>query len=88
MSQGDRTAGRKVRAAYAVGRRRKIWRISSRIFYILILLVLLLPFVRDAYGVSYTQLGLVCSASNVISAVFQTPAGFLVDWLGARMAVH
>ncbi len=52
--------------------------------YILILAPLL-PFVRDAYGVSYTQLGLALAAFNVISAVFQTPAGFLVDWLGARM---
>ena len=52
--------------------------------YILILAPLL-PFVRDAYHVNYTQLGLALAAFNVISAVFQTPAGFLVDWLGARM---
>jgi FSR family fosmidomycin resistance protein-like MFS transporter len=52
--------------------------------YILILAPLL-PFVRDAYGVSYTELGLALAAFNIISAALQTPAGFLVDRLGARI---
>jgi MFS family permease len=52
--------------------------------YILILAPLL-PFVRDAYGVSYTELGLALAAFNIVSAALQTPAGFLVDWLGARI---
>ncbi|MBI1203428.1 MAG: MFS transporter [Rhodopseudomonas sp.] len=52
--------------------------------YILILAPLL-PFVRDGYGVSYTELGLALAAFNIVSAALQTPAGFLVDWLGARV---
>ena len=52
--------------------------------YILILAPLL-PFVREAYGVSYTEIGLALAAFNVVSAALQTPAGFLVDWLGARI---
>jgi FSR family fosmidomycin resistance protein-like MFS transporter len=51
--------------------------------YILILAPLL-PFVREAYGVSYTEIGFALAAFNVVSAALQTPAGFLVDWLGAR----
>ncbi len=51
--------------------------------YILILAPLL-PFVRAAYGVSYTEIGLALAAFNIVSAALQTPAGFLVDWLGAR----
>jgi len=51
--------------------------------YILILAPLL-PFVREAYGVSYTEIGFALAAFNIVSAVLQTPAGFLVDWLGAR----
>lgn len=51
--------------------------------YILILAPLL-PFVRAEYGVSYTEIGLALAAFNIVSAALQTPAGFLVDWLGAR----
>jgi MFS family permease len=51
--------------------------------YILILAPLL-PFVRAAYGVSYTEVGFTLAAFNIVSAVLQTPAGFLVDRLGAR----
>jgi FSR family fosmidomycin resistance protein-like MFS transporter len=52
-------------------------------FYILLLPVLF-PFVREFYGVSYTQLGLALTAFNVTTALCQTPAGFLVDRIGAR----
>lgn len=52
-------------------------------FYILILAPML-PFVRDDYGVSYTEIGFAFAAFNIASALLQTPAGFLVDWLGAR----
>jgi MFS family permease len=53
--------------------------------YYILLLPPLFDFVRADYDVSYTQLGLALVAFNVISAVFQTPAGFLVDRLGARV---
>ncbi len=53
--------------------------------YYIILLAPLLPFVRADYGVSYTEIGLAFTAFNVVSATLQTPAGFLVDRLGARI---
>jgi MFS family permease len=52
--------------------------------YYIILLAPLMPFVRDEYQVSYTQIGLAFAVFNIVTAVFQTPAGFLVDRLGAR----
>src|SRR6202008_840685 len=51
----------------------------------IILLAPLLPFVRAEYGVSYTEIGLAFAAFNIVSAVLQTPAGFLVDRFGARV---
>ncbi len=53
--------------------------------YYILLLAPLLPFVRAEYGVTYTEIGLALAAFNTVSAVLQTPAGFLVDWLGARI---
>ncbi len=53
--------------------------------YYIILLAPLLPFVRAEYGVSYTEIGFAFAAFNIISATLQTPAGFLVDRLGARI---
>ena len=52
-------------------------------FYILVLPPLF-PFIREFYNVSYTQLGLALTAFNVTTALCQTPAGFLVDRIGAR----
>jgi FSR family fosmidomycin resistance protein-like MFS transporter len=52
--------------------------------YYIILLAPLLPFIRDEYGVSYTEIGLAFAAFNIVSAIGQTPAGFLVDRIGAR----
>ncbi len=40
--------------------------------------------VREAFGVSYIQIGLALTAFNVASALLQTPAGFLVDRVGPR----
>jgi MFS transporter, FSR family, fosmidomycin resistance protein len=53
--------------------------------YYILLLAPLLPFVRADYGVSYTEIGFAFAAFNGVSAALQTPAGFLVDWLGARI---
>lgn len=52
--------------------------------YYIIALAPLMPFVRDEYQVTYTEIGLAFAAFNIVTAVFQTPAGFLVDRLGAR----
>jgi MFS family permease len=53
--------------------------------YYTILLAPLLPFVRADYGVTYTEIGFAFAAFNIVSALLQTPAGFLVDRLGARV---
>jgi len=53
--------------------------------YYILLLAPLLPFVRAEYGVSYTEIGVALAAFNVVSTMLQTPVGFLVDWLGARI---
>jgi MFS family permease len=53
--------------------------------YYIILLAPLLPIVRADYGVSYTEIGLAFAAFNIVSATLQTPTGFLVDRLGARV---
>lgn len=71
-------------------RRNETWQIaivSAAHFvshYYIILLPPLFVFVREDYGVSYTELGLALVAFNIVSAVLQTPAGFLVDKIGAR----
>lgn len=44
----------------------------------------LLPILKIAFGVSYTDLGLLMSVFYICSGLAQTPAGFLVDRLGAR----
>ncbi len=47
---------------------------------------LLLPpvfmWVRADYGVNYTELGFAIAVFNIVSAIFQTPAGFLADRVG------
>src|ERR1044072_5173236 len=53
-------------------------------FYILVLSPLF-AFVRADYNVSYTELGLALTVFNVVSAVLQTPAGFLIDRYNARL---
>jgi sugar phosphate permease len=53
-------------------------------FYIMLLAPLFL-FVREDYAVTYTELGLALTAFNVVSTVVQTPAGFLVDRMSARV---
>ena len=52
--------------------------------YYMMILAPLFAFVRADYGVSYTDLGLALTAFNLVSAVLQTPTGFLVDRVGAR----
>lgn len=51
--------------------------------YILILPPLF-PFLRAEFGVSYTELGAAIALFNVLSAVLQTPAGYLVDRTSGR----
>jgi MFS transporter, FSR family, fosmidomycin resistance protein len=55
--------------------------------YYMLLLAPLFSFVREDYGVSYTDLALALTVFNVVSAALQTPAGFLVDRIGARIVL-
>lgn len=55
--------------------------------YYMIMLAPLFAFVRADYGVSYTDLALALTAFNVVSALLQTPAGFLVDRYGPRFVL-
>jgi FSR family fosmidomycin resistance protein-like MFS transporter len=53
--------------------------------YYMVLLAPLFIFIRADYGVTYTELGLALTVFNLVSAVLQTPVGFLVDRVGARV---
>ena len=52
--------------------------------YFMLMLAPLLAFIRDDFNVSYIQLALALTVFNVVSALLQTPVGFLVDRVGAR----
>jgi MFS family permease len=51
--------------------------------------IMLLPpiflLVKDHFGVGYTEIALALTSYNVMSALLQTPAGFMVDRIGARV---
>jgi MFS family permease len=55
--------------------------------YFMLMLAPMLAFVRGDFNVSYTQLALALTVFNVVSAVLQTPVGFLVDRVGARVVL-
>jgi MFS transporter, FSR family, fosmidomycin resistance protein len=52
--------------------------------YYILVLPPLFTVIRADFGVSYTELGLALTAFNVVSALLQTPAGFLADRVSAR----
>jgi MFS family permease len=75
-------------AARRAGDIRLITGVSAAHFmshYYMLVLPPLFAFVRQDYGVSYTELGLALTMFNATSAVLQTPAGFLVDRVNARL---
>jgi MFS transporter, FSR family, fosmidomycin resistance protein len=53
--------------------------------YYMVLLAPLFVFIKDDYGVSYTELGLALTTFNLVSTVLQTPVGFFIDRTGARI---
>jgi MFS family permease len=71
-------------------RRNETWQIAlvSAAHFVSHYYIMLLPplfvFIRADYGVSYTELGFAFVAFNVVTAFLQTPAGFLVDRIGAK----
>jgi MFS family permease len=50
----------------------------------MLLLAPLFPVIRADLNVTYTELGIALTLFNVMGAALQTPAGFLVDRIGAR----
>jgi MFS family permease len=55
--------------------------------YYMLMLAPLLAFIRSDFGVSYTQLALALTVFNVVSALLQTPVGFVVDRIGPRVVL-
>ncbi len=55
--------------------------------YYILVLPPLFAFVRAEYNVSYTELGLALTVFNAVSLVLQTPTGFLVDKINARLVL-
>jgi FSR family fosmidomycin resistance protein-like MFS transporter len=53
--------------------------------YYMLMLAPLFAFIRADFNVSYTELALALTVFNVVSGVLQTPIGFLVDRIGARV---
>jgi MFS family permease len=53
--------------------------------YYMLTLAPLMAFVRSDFRVSYTELALALTVFNVVSGLLQTPVGFLVDRIGARI---
>ncbi|NVO17519.1 MAG: MFS transporter [Rhodoplanes sp.] len=74
-------------AAAPTGDTRVIAAVSAAHFvshYFILILPPVFEMVRTEFKVSYTELGFALVAFNVMCAAFQTPAGFLVDRIGAR----
>jgi MFS transporter, FSR family, fosmidomycin resistance protein len=55
--------------------------------YYMLLLAPLFAFVRADFNVSYTELALALTVFNVVSGILQTPIGFIVDRIGARVVL-
>lgn len=66
----------------------KVVSLISAVHFVSHVHIMLLPpifgEVKEAFGVSYTDIALALTAFNIASALLQTPAGFLVDRIGPR----
>ncbi len=54
---------------------------TSHFFHLL--LAPLFPWLKDAFGLSYAELGLLMTVFFIVSGVGQAAAGFVVDSIGA-----
>ncbi|MFY9695655.1 MAG: MFS transporter [Xanthobacteraceae bacterium] len=55
--------------------------------YYMLMLAPLLAFIRNDFRVTYTELALAVTVFNVVSGLLQTPVGFIVDRIGARVVL-
>src|SRR5262245_44770616 len=53
--------------------------------YHLLALPLLFPFLKDMFGVGFVELGFGITVFSVVSALTQTPVGYIVDRFGAKL---
>src|SRR6185369_16817700 len=51
----------------------------------LLVLPMLFPFLKEQLGVGYIELGFALTVFAVISGLTQTPIGYIVDHIGARI---
>ncbi|WP_421996576.1 MFS transporter [Reyranella sp.] len=75
-------------ASATVGRETKIIGLVAIAHFVSHIHIMLLPpillQVKEAFGVTYTQVALAITVFNIASALLQTPAGFMVDRFGPR----
>lgn len=74
-------------AARAQGSGKVIGLVSTGHFlshFYMLLLPPLFPFLRDVYGVGFTELGFAITVFSITTGLTQAPVGFLVDRFGAR----
>src|SRR5215813_9911853 len=50
----------------------------------MLVLAMLFPFLKQQLGVGYIELGFALTVFAVVSALTQTPVGYIVDHIGAR----
>ncbi|MBI3706877.1 MAG: MFS transporter [Proteobacteria bacterium] len=81
MTTAVGTLGRDVRVISLIGAAH-----STSHFYQLVLPPIF-PLLREAFGVGYTELGLIVTIFYATSGVMQMPAGFLVDRFGGRVVL-
>ena len=78
MATLDAAAGRDARVIALVC----IPHMLSHAYYLV--LPPLVPVLKDALGLSYTDFGLALTVFGLAAGFGQIPVGFLVDWLGGR----
>jgi MFS transporter, FSR family, fosmidomycin resistance protein len=73
----------------SVVRDAKVISLISVVHFVSHLHAMLLPpifvLVKESFGVGYTEIAFAITAYNIVSALLQTPAGFLVDKVGPRI---
>jgi MFS family permease len=76
-------------AGTGIVRDAKVISLISVVHFVSHLHAMLLPpvfvLVKASFGVGYTEIAFALTAYNIVSALLQTPAGFLVDRIGPRI---